>query len=46
MNGRKPTSRGATAGVFRLRARAHATIFALSQLSAQSVPFLTPTFEF
>jgi hypothetical protein len=41
MTGRKPTSRTATAGVFSSHHRAQATIFALSQLSAQNVLFLT-----
>ena len=41
MTGRKPTSRTATAGVFSSHQRAQTTIFALSQLSAQNVLFLT-----
>jgi hypothetical protein len=41
MTGRKPTSRTATAGVFSSHHRAQTTIFALSQLSAQNVLFLS-----
>jgi hypothetical protein len=43
MTGRKPTSRTATAGVFRLPARAQTTIFAFPPSSAQNLLFLTPT---
>jgi hypothetical protein len=41
MTGRKPTSGTATAGVFSSPHRAQTTIFALSQLSAQNVLFLS-----
>jgi hypothetical protein len=46
MTARKPTSRTATAGVFRLPARAQTTISASMSFSARNLLFLTPTSEF
>jgi hypothetical protein len=46
MTGRKSTSRTATAGVFRLPARAQTTISAAMSFSACNLLFLTPTSDF